>query len=200
MRTPLLAIIAAFMASPVALAATETHGEEASKGLPQFDPTWFPSQIFWLLVMYAVLYVVFARKTLPALSGVIDNRNNLIESEMEEAERLTTEATTVQEDYEGNLATARQKATETTLDVEQAIRDKATQVQNDFRARAENDMSKLEKTLNKAKEETMGELEAIVADLTAESVKKLADVNIKPSEVGKIIGNLNATNSSRKAA
>ncbi len=200
MRTPLLALIATFMASPVAFAATETHGEEASKGLPQFDPTWFPSQIFWLLVMYVVLYVVFARKTLPALSGVIDNRNNLIESEMEEAERLTTEATTVQEDYEGNLATARQKATETTLDVEQAIRDKATQVQNDFRARAEKDMNKLEKTLTKAKEETMGELETIVADLTSKSVKKLAGVNIKSSEVEKIIGSLNANNSTRKAA
>lgn len=200
MKTPLLAFIALVLTSPVALAATESHGEEASKGLPQFDPTWFPSQVFWLLVMYAVLYIVFARKTLPALSGVIDNRNNLIESEMEEAERLTTEATTVQEEYEGNLTTARQKATETTLDVEQAIRDKATQVQNDFRARAEKEMAKLEKTLNKAKQDTMDELETIVADLTAESVKKLAGVNIKAAEVEKIIGNLNSGNTARKAA
>ena len=61
-------------------------------------------------------------------------------------------------------------------------------------------LTKLEKKLIKAKEETMGELETIVADLTAVSVKKLAGVNIKPTEVEKVIGDLNSTNSARKAA
>lgn len=200
MKTLLLTTASLLMASTAAIAAPESHAEEASKGLPQFDPTWFPSQIFWLFVMYAVLYIVFARKTLPVLSGIIDNRNNLIESEMDEAERLTTEATAVQEDYENNLSSARQKATETTMEVEQAIRAKASKAESAFREKAEKEMAKLETKITKAKQETMGELESIVADLTAEAVKRLANVSIKASEVEKVISDLPAANSTKKAA
>mgnify|MGYP000041212232 FL=1 len=31
----------------------------SSGGLPQLDPTWFASQIFWLSITFIVLYVIF---------------------------------------------------------------------------------------------------------------------------------------------
>ena len=48
----------------VAAAAAETAsshgGEAASAGLPQLDPTWWPSQSFWLALTFGVLYWLMA--------------------------------------------------------------------------------------------------------------------------------------------
>ena len=53
-------------AADATMADYEGHGAEhaSSGGLPQFDPAWFPSQLFWLAVTFALLYVIFAKKTL----------------------------------------------------------------------------------------------------------------------------------------
>ena len=42
-------------------AGMEDHG--GGVGLPQFDPSSFPSQMFWLAVTFAILYLFFSNKT-----------------------------------------------------------------------------------------------------------------------------------------
>lgn len=188
------------LATDIAFAATEAHGEAAEKGLPQFDPTWFPSQIFWLFVMFGLLYLFFANKTLPTLSKVIDNRRNLIESEMEEAENLTAKAKAVQETYEANLAKARMNSTSEITKVEDKIKADMTKAEAEFRTRAEKEMAKLEKSIEKSKAQVMAELESMVATLTAEAVEKLADISIKPDEVQKLVGEIANDTETKEAA
>ncbi|MGE4314342.1 MAG: hypothetical protein AB7E85_08760 [Pseudobdellovibrionaceae bacterium] len=207
--TEMTVSVAVLMMSSAAWAAPE-HGEELAEeavehassggGLPQFDPTWFPSQIFWLAVMFGLLYFVFARKTLPTMSATIDNRRNQIESDMSEAEALTEQAQKVQAEYEANLAAARNDATKASAEVERAIKDKAADAQNAFRERAEKDMASTEKAIEKARNETMSEIETIVASLTAEATKKLAGLELSKSEVQKVIAGLVAEDQSKKAA
>src|SRR5690606_19013966 len=83
---------------------------ETSSGLPQFDPTWFASQLFWLLVAFGVLYLFFSKRTLPDLSSIIENRKNHIKADLDQAEELTTQAETVQSHYEQSLQGARNQA------------------------------------------------------------------------------------------
>lgn len=199
---------AVLAASSVAVWAEPAHEGEieeaiehaSSGGLPQFDPTWFPSQIFWLAVMFGLLYFVFARKTLPTMSATIDNRRNQIESDMSEAETLTEEAQKVQSEYEANLAAAREEATKASIAMEQEIKEKAANAQNTFRERAEKDMAATEKAIDKARTETMQEIETIVAGLTAEATKKLAGLELSKSDVQKVIAGLVAEEQAKKAA
>ena len=118
----------AFIIASEALAADDTHGlvydiehvdphgpvgdatHEASAGLPQLDPTWFASQIFWLLIVFGALYFIFSRSILPALSTTLENRHEHIQSDLDTAERLKEEAETVQSNYEAVLVDARAKA------------------------------------------------------------------------------------------
>lgn len=47
--------------------------------MPQFDSTFFPSQVFWLLVCFAVLYFAMSKIYLPRITSIIKERKKAIE-------------------------------------------------------------------------------------------------------------------------
>jgi len=60
--------------------------------MPQFDPTYFASQIFWLIVIFGAMYVVLARVALPRLAGLLETREEQINGNLEKARELQKEA------------------------------------------------------------------------------------------------------------
>ena len=66
----------------------------AAGGLPQFDPAQWPGQIVWVLVVFAILYILFARVFVPRLGGAIAEREARIAADIAEARRLKAEAET----------------------------------------------------------------------------------------------------------
>ena len=77
------------MADPRRRAARPPAG---AGGLPQFDPAQWPGQIVWVLVIFAILYLLFARVFVPRLGGAIAAREARIAGDIAEARRLKTEA------------------------------------------------------------------------------------------------------------
>ncbi len=80
--------------------------------MPQFDLSTAPSQIFWLLVIFALMFLVLWRLVLPRVGGVMEHRQSKIDDDLARAERMKSEAEQVLADYEKALADARAKAGE----------------------------------------------------------------------------------------
>ncbi|MGB3626073.1 MAG: hypothetical protein WA989_09600 [Henriciella sp.] len=96
----------------LSLAAPATQ-EAGSAAFPPFDPWHFPSQLFWLTILFGLLYVVLSRVILPKLGGVIEKRGDTIADALDEAARLDEQAKEAQKQQELHLAEARSKARET---------------------------------------------------------------------------------------
>src|SRR5437868_4894175 len=79
-------------------------------GLPQMNTETFPSQIFWLVVTFGLLFLVLWRITLPMIEGVIGDRRNRIEGDLGTAEKLRQQASEALAAYEAALAGARSRA------------------------------------------------------------------------------------------
>ena len=79
-------------AHAVAGAADAAHaaaGHAASApGMPQLDFATFGNQIFWLLVVLAVIYWVLSRIALPRIGGVITDRQGAITGDLMAAEEF----------------------------------------------------------------------------------------------------------------
>ena len=50
--------------------------------MPQLDPTWFASQLFWLAITFVTLYVVLSRFVLPPLLEIIARRAQTAQDDM----------------------------------------------------------------------------------------------------------------------
>lgn len=81
-----------------------------SGAFPPFDSSTFASQLVSLVVFFVALYIIVSRIALPRVGAVIDARQNKIEGDLAEAQKLKDESEAALKAYESDLATARSKA------------------------------------------------------------------------------------------
>jgi F-type H+-transporting ATPase subunit b len=105
-RFAALVLLSAVCCPSLALAS------EGGSAVPQFDPSSFASQVFWLLVSFALLYLLMARVVLPRIGFVVEQRAQKIAQDLDVARTAGAEATSLQNGYEAGMAMARTAARE----------------------------------------------------------------------------------------
>ncbi len=80
--------------------------------MPQFDTSTFASQIFWLVVCFAVVFLFAWRVVLPRIAGTLEDRQRKISDDLARAGELADQADEVMVAYEKRLAEARANAHE----------------------------------------------------------------------------------------
>src|SRR5215471_13791825 len=95
---------------PAAGAHTETDGGHHGGGFPPFESSTFASQLVSLAIAFVALYLIVSRIALPRVGGVIEARQNKIEGDLAEAQKLKDESDAALKAYESELAAARSRA------------------------------------------------------------------------------------------
>ncbi|MEQ1782606.1 MAG: F0F1 ATP synthase subunit B', partial [Hyphomonadaceae bacterium] len=90
-------------------------GHEAGSGFPPFDQIadFGVSQIFWLVVTFAVLYVAVAFVYLPKIRQAMENRDGAIKSDVAKAAALSAKADESVKQVEAQIAEARARSRDT---------------------------------------------------------------------------------------
>lgn len=178
MRTLIASIVAITL--PVAALAAAEHGTDAhadahAPGLPQLDVTTYPSQLFWLAVTFVVLYVVFARWTLPALSAILESRTQHIQADLAAAAELKKKAEEVQASYEASLADARAEASALFASMGAQAKTKAREAQDTFRKESADRFAEVEVAITRARTEALEAMEAQADALAQAAADKLLE-------------------------
>lgn len=154
--------------------ATQSHTEVPHKaGFPPFQKETFASQFVWLVVCFALLYVLMAKVALPRVGSIIDARRNKIEGDLADANRLKVNADEAMAAYEKSLAEARNRAQTIageTRDRLHAEGDKARKALEDqLNAR----LAEAEKTIAGTKNQAMTNVRTIAIDAAGAIVARL---------------------------
>src|SRR6266481_2255196 len=92
-------------------AAAHTEADGGHKApFPPFQKDTFTSQLVSLLIAFVALYLIVSRIALPRVGKTIDDRENAIEGDLAEAQKLRDESDAALKAYESELATARARA------------------------------------------------------------------------------------------
>ncbi|MBX2833464.1 MAG: hypothetical protein KTR28_00675 [Micavibrio sp.] len=166
------------------------HGEKHAEGLPQFDPSTFPTQIFWLTAVFILLYIFFSRKTLPDISKVLDTRQGHIQNDLDMADDLKNEAEKVRGAYEEILQEARHTSSEAFATVEGDIKAKTEKMTKEYTERAAAEMEKTEKAVSDAKTAVMSEIDTVAAKVAAEAAERIIGVKVDESYASSIVSSL----------
>ena len=68
--------------------------------MPQLNPEFFVSQLFWLVVTFSFLFVFLWRVSLPRIGNVLEKRERKINEDLSAAKELQAEASKIQETIE----------------------------------------------------------------------------------------------------
>lgn len=158
--------------------------------MPQLDPTWFASQLFWLVVCFTILYTLLSRLILPPLQGVIMNRKSTIDHDVSKAQQLKSDAELAKQSYEQTLVQSRVQAQDLMNEAAIASKAQAEQSTKTLDAQVAVQLANATKNITEKKQELMANLMPQVSEFSAIIVEKLT--NKKPSEeqLKKALGNI----------
>jgi F-type H+-transporting ATPase subunit b len=71
-----------------------------SGGMPQLNPEFWISQIFWLTITFGILYVILSKLILPKISANLESRKSQISDNIEAADRQREESESKLKEYD----------------------------------------------------------------------------------------------------
>lgn len=162
----------------------------ASAGLPQMDPTWFPSQIFWLAVTFLCLYVIFSRKILPEISSTLEARREQIQGDLDSAQGLKDQAENVHQAYDKILGEARKDASELFVKTDEEIKALTHKKLEAFRARAAKENARIEKQIEESKTNAMTDMHAVAAEIASLAAEKIVGISTDLDQAKSLVKNI----------
>jgi F-type H+-transporting ATPase subunit b len=137
--------------------------ESGGHKFPPLQADTYASQIFWLAIIFAALYLLMARIALPRVGGILQDRQQHIDGDLAEAKRLKDSSDAAIAAYEKALADARSRA--------QAL---ANEMREKYAAEAEAARKALDNTLN----ERIAAAERTIAARRTEAMTNVQDIAV----------------------
>ena len=81
-----------------------------SGGMPQLNPEFWISQIFWLVISFGILFIVLSKFILPKIRNNIEFRKSEILDNIETAEKQKTEAENTLKNYDELIRKSKNEA------------------------------------------------------------------------------------------
>jgi F-type H+-transporting ATPase subunit b len=155
--------------------------------MPQLDFSTFPSQLFWLTITFAVLYLLMAKLILPRIESVIGARQSRMDGDLERASRMQSEAEAVMAAYEKALATAREKAQATMKETTDRLNAIAAERQAQASALIGKRLEEAERRIAEEKGRAMASLRELATEVTQASVSRLIGAPVDTARAGQAV-------------
>ena len=173
------------------LAAPAT-AQAAGAGLPQLDISTWPSQLFWLVVLFAAGYIIMARLVTPRIGAVLEERRATLDDDLGKARAASEDAAQTRAEYEADLDAARSAAAETAKTAAAEAAKKAEASDAKIAKKLADKVAKAEAKLGTARSDAMGNLNDVAAEAAMVAVAQLADIKTSAAQAGKTADKLAA--------
>ena len=174
----------------VEAATAAAHGEGKKSGLPQLDPSTYPSQIFWLLVSFALLYTLMSRVALTRVTEVLAMRQTQRDNNLSRASHLQEDADKIRQTLEAAMASAQAEAQAAMSAREQENAKKMAAESARFLEHARTRIQNAEQNIAKAKEDALHSLADISAEVAADIVQKVSGAAANKNDAKKVVTKL----------
>jgi F-type H+-transporting ATPase subunit b len=155
-------------------AATGEHTQAAEGGgLPQFEIQHWGGQIGYLLILFAITYVLMSKVFGPRIRRVFDARAEAITGALASARQVQAEAASQAEAAEKAINDARASAGKTAADAKSKAAAEAAERQASLEADLNAQLGKAEQRIRASRDAAMANVSTIATETAEAIVKKL---------------------------
>ena len=165
-----------------------------SGGMPQLNPEFWISQIFWLTLTFGILYVVLSKLILPKISANLELRKSQIQENIEAAEKQRQNSETKLKEYEDIVLKSK-------LEAQNIFKETREKVLKDINAKKETLDKQIDEEIKKAEQEISLlkkgaplKINKIAIDTSSELIKKLIGAEVNNSSISAIVDDLSKKN------
>ena len=165
-----------------------------SGGMPQLNPEFWISQIFWLTLTFGILYIVLSKLILPKISANLELRKSQIQDNIEAAEKQRKDSESKLKEYDDIIFKSK-------LDAKNIFKDSREKIIKDINNKKEilenqinEEIKKAEKEIEVVKKSAPEKINKIAIEASSELVKKLIGAEINNSSISAIVDDLSKKN------
>ena len=165
-----------------------------SGGMPQLNPEFWISQIFWLTLTFGILYIVLSKLILPKISANLELRKSQIQENVEAAEKQRESSETKLKEYDSIILKSK-------LEAKNIFKDAREKVIKDINSKKETldkqidlEIQKAEKEIDLLRKSAPEKINKIAIETSSELVKKLIGADVNNSSISAIVDDLSKRN------
>ncbi len=155
---------------------------------PPFQSEHYPSQLVWLTISFALLYVLMAKVALPRIGSILAERSRVIGDDLQAAERLKERSNAAHAAYEKALADARARAQGLASATREKQAREAEELHKRLEAQLHERLAAAEQSIARTRTAAMGNVRSIAADAAAAIVERLIGNTPGKHEVDAALG------------
>ncbi len=172
---------------------TEAFAAE-SGGMPQLNPEFWISQIFWLILTFGTMYVVLSKFILPKISNNLESRKSQILENIEAAEKQREDSEAKLKEYDEIILKSKSEA-------KTMFNQTREKVLKDIGAKKEVLDQQIDAEINKAEKEievlrvnAPDKINKIAIETSSELLEKLIGSGVNNSSISAIVDDLSKRN------
>jgi F-type H+-transporting ATPase subunit b len=168
-----------------------------SGGMPQLNPEFWISQIFWLTLTFGILYVVLAKLILPKISANLELRKSQIQENIEAAEKQRESSETKLKEYDNIVFKSKLEAQNILKAAREKLIKEINSKKDNLDKQIDEEIKKAESEINIFKKSAPEKINKIAIDTSSELVKKLIGAEVNNSSISAIVDDLSKKNGNK---
>jgi F-type H+-transporting ATPase subunit b len=161
-----------------------------SGGMPQLNPEFWISQIFWLTLTFGILYVILSKLILPKISANLELRKSQIQENIEAAEKQRESSESKLKEYENIVL-------KSNLEAKNIFKDAREKILKDINSKKENLDKQISEEIKRVEQEILilrkgapDRINKIAVEMSSELMKKLIGTEVNNSSISAIVEDL----------
>ena len=178
-------IIIQIFALNFVLVTSAQSGE--SGGMPQLNPEFWVSQIFWLVLTFGLLYIILSKLILPKISKNLESRKSQILENIETAEKQREESEKKVKEFEKIILDSKIEAKNYFNEARQKILEDITIKKNSLDKDIDDEISAAEQEIKNLKTASSEKIKNIAIETSSELIKQLIGEEVNNSSISAIV-------------
>ena len=155
--------------------------------MPQLDPSFYPSQLFWLGLSFIALYLILWRVALPKIARVLSARQERIDDDLEKAATLKQSAEKALAEYEKAITAAQSRAQAQVRQAQEELAAEAAKQHEALSARLAQQTEDADARIAKAKDAAITNLRAVAVDVAGAAAERLVGLSVGEQDRDKAV-------------
>ena len=178
----------------IALVAINTDLFAAEAGMPQLDPTYWASQAFWLILVFAILYISISKFYLPKIKDNLDNRENKIKEDLENANKFKEQSEAKAKEYESILEKAKKEVLKIHFEsksiLDKGIKSKKESMEKEI----EREILKAQKEILELKKNSISSIQSISESIASNIIENISGDKLNESSIKATVDDITKKN------
>ena len=165
-----------------------------SGGMPQLNPEFWVSQIFWLILTFGILYVVLSKLILPKISKNLELRKSQIQENIEATEKQRESSESKLKEYDNIVQKSKVEAKNIFKDAREKVLKDINSKKEVLETQIDEEIKKAEQEIEILRRGAPEKINKIAIDTSSDLVKKLIGAEVNNSSISAIVDDLSKRN------